>query len=393
MNNGFVDQQVVVKPTGDGKLSGLTFAVKDIFDIKGVTASAGNPDWLRTHEAAVGNAPVIDALLAEGATLSGTTITDELMFSLNGENIHYGTPTNPKDSRRIPGGSSSGSAVVVASGVADFALGTDTGGSVRVPSSYCGLFGIRPTHGAISTKGVIPLAESFDTVGWMARDTETLLNVGNVLFTDQADTELAFSKLIIPTDAWAVTDAASQELLSPFRSAIQERFSTVTSPKLATNGLSEWMTLFRLIQGIEIWETHQQWIKETNPTFAPDIADRFKWASTLDRDKYEPKTIERNKVRSRVNELVGNDGVLVIPTTPGVAPLIGMSGKELEKKRSSTMELCAIAGLTGLPQVTIPVGDVDGAPVGLSFIAGANQDLRLLKWIEANKELWLESRE
>lgn len=164
-----------------GPLSGLSFAVKDVFDIKGNTSGAGNPDWLRTHPPAESTAPALLALLQRGAALEGTTQTDELMYSLNGENAHYGTPINPVAPDRIPGGSSSGSAVAAAAGLVDFAIGTDTGGSIRIPSSYCGLYGFRPTHGAVSTEGLIPLAHSFDTVGWMSRDVNILLKTGCVL--------------------------------------------------------------------------------------------------------------------------------------------------------------------------------------------------------------------
>src|SRR6266542_391068 len=123
-----------------GPLAGLTFAAKDLLDIVGYVVCAGNPDWLRTHAPAEKTAPVVQALLEAGATLVGKTITDELAFSMSGENIHYGTPLNPAEPERIPGGSSSGSASATASRLVDFALGTDTSGSIRVPASYCGLF-------------------------------------------------------------------------------------------------------------------------------------------------------------------------------------------------------------------------------------------------------------
>jgi amidase len=167
-----------------GPLAGLTFAAKDLFDVAGYVACAGNPDWLRTHAPAGKTAPVVQTLLEAGATLMGKTVTDELAFSMSGENIHYGTPINPAAPARIPGGSSSGSASATASKLVDFALGTDTSGSIRVPASYCGLFSLRPTHGRISCQGVIPLAPSFDTVGWVARDATLLQRIGEVLLAD-----------------------------------------------------------------------------------------------------------------------------------------------------------------------------------------------------------------
>jgi amidase len=170
-----------------GPLAGRRFAVKDLFAIAGHRACFGNPDWLSTHWAAEATAPVITWLLDAGAALVGTTVTDELAFSLTGENPHYGTPPNPAAPGRVPGGSSSGSASAVAGGLVDFALGTDTGGSVRVPASHCGIFGFRPTHGAVSPAGVLPFSPSFDTVGWFARDADTLAAVGDRLFPATRD--------------------------------------------------------------------------------------------------------------------------------------------------------------------------------------------------------------
>src|SRR6201997_2268337 len=165
--------RAVLQPTGPGPLAGLDFAVKDLIDVAGHITGGGNPDWLRTHAAAARSAPVVEKLLAAGAALRGKTITDELAFSLEGGNAHYGTPLNPACPDRIPGGSSSGSASAVAARLVDFALGTDTGGSVRVPASFCGLFGFRPTHNAIPLTGVVPFAPSYDTIGWFASDAVT----------------------------------------------------------------------------------------------------------------------------------------------------------------------------------------------------------------------------
>ncbi len=157
-------------PTGRGPLSGLTFAVKDFIDVAGCRTGGGNPDWLAGHPVAARSAAVVETLLGAGARLVGKTNMDELAFSLEGANAHYGTPVNPVCPDRLPGGSSSGSAVAVAAGLVDFALGTDTGGSVRVPASFTGIFGFRPTHGRVSTVGVAPFSPSYDTIGWLARD-------------------------------------------------------------------------------------------------------------------------------------------------------------------------------------------------------------------------------
>ncbi|MDG5787901.1 amidase [Evansella sp. AB-P1] len=384
--HAFVNKDLNVKPTSSGRLDGLTFAVKDIFDIKNHTCTAGNPDWLRTHDPAEEYAPAVARLLNKGAKLVGTTITDELMYSLNGENYHYGTPVNPKDSKRIPGGSSSGSAVAVSAEIVDFALGTDTGGSVRIPAAYCGIYGYRPTHGLIPLEGVVPLAQSFDTVGVLSRETNVLLKVASTLIEKELnETGLKFKRIIIGEDTFSLADKESNEALSPFVSWIESFGNQIFHYKIAKEGLLTWSTAFRTLQGIEIWKNHGEWIKKVKPTFGPDINDRFQWASTLKELDSKPYKELRGDIQKRMTELLADDGLLVIPTVPGVAPLCQQSGDAIEKRRSQTMQLSGIAGMAGLPQITIPVTEINGVPIGLSIIAGPHEDLRLLQWV--NKHL------
>ncbi|MFM9278345.1 amidase [Paenibacillus jiagnxiensis] len=371
---------VTVEPTGLGTLDGLGFMVKDVFAVHGYTNGAGNPGWLETHGPAQEHAEVVNLLLRQGARLTGTTHTDELMFSLNGENFHYGTPVNPKAPDRIPGGSSSGSAVAVSAGLADFALGTDTGGSVRVPASYCGVYGMRPTHGSVTVQGVIPLAASFDTVGWMACDPETLRRAGEILLPHQEASASGFGRVITAEDAWELADAESSEALAPCLNLLCAAGARHGSIRIAPQGLAEWMAMFRTIQGYEIWQEHGAWIEREQPVFGPDIAARFSWAGTIERAEMEKQAARRAEVRQYLAELLGSDTVLVIPTTTGTAPKLGMSGPQIEERRVKTMRLTCIAGLAGLPQLTIPAAEVQGCPVGISVIAGPGQDLRLLEW-------------
>lgn len=376
----YMDKKIVMEAANKGVLSGKRFAVKDVFSIKGHISSAGNPDWLNTHEASETTAPVIVKLVEAGASLEGTTVTDELMYSLNGENYHYGTPVNPADENRIPGGSSSGSAVAVAASLCDFSIGTDTGGSVRVPSSYCGLYGIRPTHGLITIEDVIPLARSFDTVGWMAKDAETLLTVGKVLI-DKVKAS-PFTELFIADDAWELTDIEAKNKLRSYLDEISQYFSSTKHMRLANEGLKEWAEVFRMLQGKEIWEEHGEWIETYNPTFGPGIAERFQWASTLKDMDNTPFLEKRRIIKDKMEKMLNDSGILIIPTVPGIAPKLNLPVEELEVRRNQTFQLCCIAGLSGLPQVNIPIAHIDGAPIGLSFIAGRNQDLKLLQWVK-----------
>ncbi|MEW4371201.1 amidase [Paenibacillus kandeliae] len=391
--NAFVNEQfTLAHHPAEGPLAGLTFGVKDVFALEGYTSSAGNPDWLRTHGPAEQTAPAIRKLLEAGAELRGTTHTDELMYSLNGQNVHYGTPVNPQAPDRIPGGSSSGSAVAVSAGLRDFAIGTDTGGSVRIPSSYCGIYGIRPTHGLVDIDGVIPLAQGFDTVGWMANSAEMLFKVGQVLLQDveaaaKPQSDSSFATIYWPQEAWSGAEAETSELLRQVAERLLEGAVSHQGEvqqeqiQIALEGLAAWMTAFRTVQGIEIWEQHQQWIQEVQPVFADDIAGRFQWASTLQREQSGEAFALMETVRNRLHQLLGTHGLLILPTATGPAPALHIDGEANEQRRSRTMQLSCIAGLSGLPQVSIPAGLIEGAPVGLSVIAGPGQDLRLLDWV------------
>ncbi len=377
--NAFVNKEIELAPAGSGKLNNRTFAVKDVFEIKGYTCSAGNPDWLRTHEPANKTAPAITQLLSQGAMLTGTVQTDELMYSLNGENAHYGTPVNPKAPDRIPGGSSSGSASATAAGFVDFSLGTDTGGSVRIPSSYCGLYGIRPTHGAVDISGVIPLAKSFDTVGWMARDAGLLAQVGEVLLPDSTASG-SFQRILIEEMAWALPDAETAEALSSLLPAVKSHAQEYQQVQVAEEGLASWTSVFRTIQALEIWEQHGSWITKEQPAFGPGIAERFQMAGALKKEDCQSQFNQWEKIRQQMDQLLEDDALLIIPTAPGPAPLLNLQGEKAEHYRAKAMQLTCIAGLAGLPQVTLPLTEVGGLPVGLSIIAGRNQDKRLLEW-------------
>lgn len=379
----FCSQDVHLEALNSGSLDGYTFAAKDVFAVQGIVAGAGSPDWKRTHLPATQHAHVIHTLLNDGATFIGTTQSDELMFSLSGENYHYGTPINPKAVKRIPGGSSSGSVVAVSAGLVDFALGTDTGGSIRVPASYCGVYGIRPSHGSVSLDGVIPLAPSFDTVGWFAKDAWTLRQVGySLMGRDESYTNTrAFQNMLIGKD---LNSVLSSEYRVAYDALVQEINQCVEGTSeiiIAQEGLQEWMSVFRTIQGIEVWQSHKDWIAQENPRFGPGVAERFHWSETLDEHALQHALRKREEIKEHLHHLLSDDRVLVLPTVPSVAPLRNTPPQQIEKTRTLTLQLCCVAGLSGLPQVSLPWLEMEGAPLGISFIAGPGQDLRLLNWV------------
>jgi len=371
---------VTIAGAEEGPLKGLTFAAKDIFDVAGYVTGCGNPDWARTQAPAESHAWAVDKLLGMGADLVGKTITDELAYSLNGQNVHYGTPTNPAAPGRIPGGSSSGSASAVAGGVADTALGSDTGGSIRIPGSYCGLFGLRPTHGRISLEGVMPLAPSFDTCGWFARDAETLRRVGEVLLDEPAQEEPQVSRLLLAEDAFALTGAEGGAALAPFVSMLEARFGKAESVTVTGSGRSfeELMLCFRTIQAQEIWRQHGGWIREMKPTFGPDVGARFAWAQTVSARAAEAASVDRRQFKETFGKLLEGDRILCIPTAPGIAPLASASEVDMQEHRSRVLGLTSVAGLSGFPQITMPLAILHGCPLGLSLIGAPGRDMKLL---------------
>jgi amidase len=376
------DRPVYLPGASAGILSGLTFAAKDVFAIAGFRTGAGNPDWLRTHGPAKITASAVQRLLDAGATLCGKTQTDELTYSLNGENHHYGTPVNPNAPGRIPGGSSSGSAVATAAGLVDFALGTDTGGSVRLPASNCGIYGFRPTHCRVPNDHVVPLAPSFDTVGWFARDAAMLDRVGRALLPGGA-TDTPPARLLLATDALGLVSGKVRPALDSAIEAITEALGPAQEVLLYPGETREWMMAFRVLQGAEVWQCHGDWVRETQPDFGPEIRDRFKWAASINPAELPPAQAIRSEVIRYLDDLLDRDGVLCIPTSPSIALPLNSGGEELEQFRSNALALLCVAGLAGLPQVSLPLASFDGCPLGVSLLGPRGSDERLFELAES----------
>lgn len=373
------DTHVALSGAPSGPLRGLTFAAKDVFDVAGHRTGNGNPVWLETHPPATKTASAIERLLAAGAAMMGKTHTDELTYSLNGENVHYGTPANPNAPGRIPGGSSSGSAAAVAGGLVDFALGTDCGGSVRLPASYCGIYGLRPTHGAVATDGVIDLAASFDTVGWFAPDADTMRRVGEVLLP--AAPKFAPKRLLIAKDAFAFAGVETAEALAPVVATLKTAFSDHRDVQLYSDDPAAWAAIFRVLQGDEIGRRHGAWIDVHNPHFGPGIAERFRWTRTIDPAEVERMRPRREAVARHMHDLLGDDAVLCLPTVPGIAPRCATPPTELEVFRARAFALLCVAGLARLPQISLPLASLAGCPLGVSLIAPAGGDQGLLDFV------------
>jgi amidase len=375
-------------PLAEGPLSGLTFAVKDLFDVGGVPTTYGNPDWARTHPVPGGTAPVILTLLQAGAWLLGKTKTVELAYGLTGENVWHGTPRNPRAPDRFPGGSSCGSAAAVAAGLVDFALGSDTGGSVRIPASYCGLFGIRPSFGAISLAGARPLAPSLDTCGWFAATADVLSQVGEALLP--GDSPPVAGPLLRVEEVWVNADPDVARVLRPALEKLGGHFGRAIAVQVAPEGLDTFYDHFRGVQAEEVWATLGEWVVAHRPKFGPGVKERFEAAEALDPALAVAGRVCRRTLQARIRPLLAGGAVLVFPTSPCPAPLLSASLTEQDAIREATIGVTSIAGFCGLPEVTVPAGTVAGAPVGLSFVAGPGRDRALLAFmLEAAEVLGL----
>lgn len=361
----------------DGPLSGLTAAIKDIYDVEGHVTGCGNPDWARTHDPAQVHSPAVAALLTAGATVVGKTHTDELAYSLMGVNAHYGAPINTADPTRVPGGSSSGSVAAVAAGLADIGLGSDTGGSVRMPAAFCGVYGLRTTHGALALKDTMPLAPSFDTVGWFTKNISIMQRVAKACGLPAPGTMPP--KLLLPVDIWACAEVETVAALCPVLGKLEKKFGSAVPVITAPEGLSEWFKTFHVCQGAEAWRSHGAWIEATQPAFGPGVSERFTAASKVSGGAWENAKDARAKITARMNDLLEEGAaVMVLPTGPGSAPKRDAGETGLNAFRMRALEMLCPAGLAGLPQLSMPAGVVDSGPVGLSLIGAAGTDRTLL---------------
>ncbi|KAL3814407.1 hypothetical protein ACJIZ3_015675 [Penstemon smallii] len=386
-------------------LSGLTFAINDNIDVKGYVTGYGSADWKRTHEAAGKTAIVVTIMLRSGATCAGKTVMDELGFGILGENKNYGTPTNPIKPSHIPGGSSSGSAVAVAAQLIDFALGSDTIGGIRVPASFCGIFGFRPSHGAVSSIGVLPNSQSLDTVGCLASDPSVLHRVGHVLLQLNPLEPKKTRRIIIADDVFQLSKVPMLKTvhivskitgkLSGYQAPKHMNFeqyitSNVSSLKIfcddltnQQNGISTLKALssaMLLLQRYEFKTNHEEWIKSVKPKLGPDVSSRVWAAVNTVQENVKSLYKVRMEMRAALQSLLKDDGILVIPTVAD--PPLKLKSRGLPAESRDRMHaLLSIANMSGGCQVAIPLGKHDESPISVSFIASHGADKFLLDTI------------
>jgi amidase len=370
--SAFVEHGRVTLPgAAEGPLAGLTFAAKDLFEVAGTRSGWGNPDRLAEAPVSMTTASALIPALAAGATLIGKTHTDELASGMFGENPHYGPPINPRAPGRVPGGSSSGSAAAVAAGLCDFAFGTDTGGSVRVPAGFCGIFGIRTTHGRISTAGLMPMAPSFDTVGWFARDAALLRRIGAAYV---GTAEPRAPRLLLAEDAFGI---CVPEVGAALRAAAA-RLGPATPVTLYEEGVAYWLETFRTLQLGELWAAHGTWAMQPGRRLSPLVGERIGLAGQVRTEAIAAAWSAREALAARLRALLGEDGLLVLPTAHDLPPPVGAPVAAQIAFRDRTLALTCVASLCRLPQVSLPAGALDGVPVGLSLVGPPHGDAALL---------------
>ena len=372
---------VSVSGAADGPLKGLTFAVKDIIDVEGVVTGVGNPDWFASHDPAPRHARVVQQLLDAGADLAGKTITEEFAYGLIGENYHYGTPVNPRAEGRIPGGSSSGSASVVACAQVDFALGTDTGGSVRAPASFCGLFGIRPSHGRVSLQGVMPLAPSLDTCGWFAREAALFRWIAPVLM-DWSDKPPP-TRVLIAEDAFELVDDDVRAALAPAVARVEALFGAAQPIRPSARaglagGYPEWQRAMQVTRGSEAAASHLAWIRATNPEMGPHFRERFEAGGEYGPGDIADAMSKRAMIDGYMAGTLGDDAILLVPAAPSAAPLARADEDVYDRLRTLNELYNCTAPLARLPQISLPLAETADGPVGLGVIAGHGNDEMLL---------------
>jgi len=369
----------LVPHASTGPLTGLCFAAKDLFDVAGYPTGGGQPFVLAMSGIKTNTAPTVQLLLDAGARFVGKTVTDELAFSMNGNNAHFGAPINGAAPNRISGGSSSGSASAVSNSLCDFALGSDTGGSVRAPANHCGLHGIRPTHGRISLAGVLDLAPSLDTCGYFARDVETFARVSGVLLGTDNPPLPEKIRLLKPTDIWALLDADVLSAQAAPLARVEAALGKAQPTNVVLDDMDTMYWRFRYIQGREAWMVNGPLIERFCPPLGPGVAERFDWSRQVTDAQFALATVYRERFKKHLADLLGTDGVLAMPTVPDIAPLTDDGGEKMERYRNRSIQMLCIAGLSGFPQISMPLGQRLGAPLGLSLLGPAGSDASLVR--------------
>jgi amidase len=376
----------------EGALAGLTVAVKDLFAIKGYRIGAGNPTFLAEARAETTTAAAVTDLLRGGASLRGIARTDEFAYSIAGDNAHYGTPPNGALPGALPGGSSSGPASAVATGQAEIGLATDTAGSVRVPASYQGLWGLRTTHGLVPRQGLLPLSQSFDTIGWLTRDGETLQRVVDwcLSYDGSESTENVYGesdddlpwRFAVADEVLAAADSDTRAAFNVFLARLAASDDPPTFMRIPIGDLDEYLEPFRTVQAAEAWRNNGEWLSAHPGALDTTVAERFRFAASVPAEEEASARIALEPLRERLTSIVAN-AVLLMPTVPGPAPMRTHGRERIDAVRTATLRMTTPAAVAGLPALSVPLltlqSQLGPAPVGVSLVSRADSDIALVR--------------
>jgi len=381
----------------NGALCGIPYACKDLFLTRGIATTAGSrvlQDCVPDHDAAV-----IERLAGEGAILVGKTNMHEFAHGITGENPVFGTPVNPWDPSRLAGGSSSGSAVAVGLGLACFALGSDTGGSTRVPAALCGLVGLKPTYGRVSLFGAIPYCWSVDHAGVLANTVEDAAIILKVIAGYDAR-DPASADIPVPDYPAAlagpgirrigVLRADSISLLEPsvgeaYRCVIERlEAGGAALAEIALPDLSEARTVALLVQMPEALAYHRRHLAERGPLYGADVRAGFAVGQFILAEHYVTAKRMIERYRRHMDALFQEVDAILTPTCPIVAPKLGsttamLGGKELPVGNALTY-FTSLFNMTGNPAISVPCGrDAEGLPIGLQIVGRLFEESVILK--------------
>ncbi len=361
---------------GPGPLGGVPIVVKDLLDVAGVPTRCGSA-VLADAPPAQKDAAVVAALRAAGAVVVAKTHTHEFGYGPTGDVSATGACRNPHDPRRITGGSSSGSAALVAAGLVRLAVGTDTGGSGRIPAALCGVVGLKPARGVLPTSGVFPLSETLDHIALLSADVGGVSAAFSALSGRRIDPGATVTDLVIgrPTDPyWRVHDPEIAAAVD--RAAQALRAAGAALREVALPGIDELAATYRVIVGVEAYATHQHWLRQRPGDYQPATAARLHTAGEHTAADYVTAQRTRRRLATELTDRMLTEGIdlLLLPTTPlratpiGAQQVVAPDGTQVEVV-PALLSLTLPFNLLGWPAVSVPAAGMSGLPVGVQLAA------------------------
>ena len=378
-----------------GPLDGMIVAIKDLFDVAGEVTRAGSKALADEAKSAVADAPVVRRLRAGGAVIVAKTNMTEFAYSGVGANPHFGTPGNPSDRKRVPGGSSSGAAVAAADGMCEIAIGTDTGGSCRIPGALCGIVGYKPSRQRIPTDGAFPLSYSIDSIGPIARSVEACAKADTVMagetFTILEAAPLAGLRIGVAQGSPIESlDEAVAKRFSAAISQLRQAGAHISEENLPLLGEMAQVNSKGGVQPAEAFAVHRDLLSRRADAIDPNVRARLERARNIGAADYIDMVRERATLIRAMDTRLADIDVLAMPTTPIVAPTMAevAPADDFARKNAMLLRNTVIANFFDLCAISIPMPRDGGLPTGLMLVARNGQDHRLFRIAAAVERLF-----